>query len=58
MFRRMFAGVEPERMARFLFDGGSARDRVAVMRVLPATPLIRQTLRDLGPAVRNAAKER
>jgi lycopene beta-cyclase len=58
MFRRMFAGVEPERMARFLFDGGSARDRIAVMRVLPATPLIRQTLRDLGPAVRNAARRR
>ncbi len=39
MFRRMFGGVSPDRMARFLFDGGSLGDRLSVMRELPAGPL-------------------
>ncbi|MCL7971044.1 MAG: lycopene cyclase family protein [marine benthic group bacterium] len=56
MFRSMFAGVEPERMARFMFDGGSRSDRIALMRSLPAAPLIGQTLRSLGPALRDATR--
>jgi lycopene beta-cyclase len=52
MFRRMFEDVAPERMARFMFDGGSRSDRAAVMRSLPASPLVGQTLRSLGPIMR------
>ncbi len=56
MFRGMFQGVAPERMARFLFDGGTRADRIAVMRSLPATPLIGQALRSLGPAWRDTTR--
>ena len=56
MFRSMFAGVEPESMARFMFDGGSRSDRIALMRSLPAAPLIGQTFRSLGPALRDATR--
>jgi len=53
MFLRMFEGVAPDRMARFLFDGGSHGDRLAVMRSLPAAPLVGQALRSLGPTLRD-----
>jgi lycopene beta-cyclase len=53
MFLRMFEGVAPDRMARFLFDGGSHSDRLAVMRSLPAPPLVGQALRSLGPTLRD-----
>lgn len=53
MFRRMFAGVDPERLARFMFDGGTVGDRAAVMRALPSGPLMRQALTDLGPNLRD-----
>lgn len=56
LFLRMFEGVAPERMARFLFDGGRATDRIAVMRSLPAAPLAGQALRELGPALRDAVR--
>jgi lycopene beta-cyclase len=56
MFRRMFEGVAPERMARFMFDGGSRSDRAAVMRSLPASPLVGQTLRSLGPIMRDTMR--
>jgi len=56
MFREMFEGVAPERMARFLFDGGTLADRIAVMRSLPATPLIGQALRSMGPALRDTTR--
>jgi len=56
MFLRMFEGVAPERMARFLFDGGSRSDRLAVMRSLPARPLVGQALRSLGPALRDTTR--
>jgi len=56
MFRSMFEGVAPEPMARFLFDGGTLSDRVAVMRSLPAPPLVGQALRDLGPALRDTMR--
>lgn len=56
LFLRMFSGIDPERMARFLFDGGTALDRAAVMSVLPAGPLTRQALRDLGPNLRDALR--
>jgi lycopene beta-cyclase len=56
MFRRMFEGVDPESMARFMFDGGSGSDRIALMRSLPASPLIGQTLRSLGPVLRDATR--
>lgn len=53
MFLRMFTSVAPDRMARFLFDGGSPSDRIAVMRSLPAAPLVGQALRSLGPSLRD-----
>ena len=56
MFRGMFEGVAPERMARFLFDGGTRADRIGVMRSLPATPLIGQALRSMGPALRDTTR--
>jgi lycopene beta-cyclase len=56
MFRRMFQGVAPERMARFMFDGGSLSDRIALMRSLPASPLVGQTLRSLGPIMRDTMR--
>lgn len=56
LFGRMFAGVAPDRMARFLFDGGSPLDRAAVMRSLPAVPLIRQAMRGAGESMRAAAR--
>ena len=56
LFLRMFEGVEPERMARFLHDGGTVADRIALMRSLPAVPLARQALRELGPTLRAAAR--
>jgi len=56
MFRRMFEGVAPERMARFLFDGGTRSDRVAVMRSLPAPPLAGQALRSLLSRTRAAGE--
>jgi len=56
LFLRMFGGVEPGRMARFLYDGGTAADRIALMRSLPAAPLVRQAIRELGPALRDAAR--
>jgi lycopene beta-cyclase len=56
MFLAMFEGVAPERMARFLYDGGTRADRVAVMRSLPATPLIGQALRSMGPALRDTTR--
>lgn len=56
MFLEMFEGVAPERMARFLFDGGTRTDRIAVMHSLPATPLIGQALRSMGPALRDTTR--
>jgi lycopene beta-cyclase len=56
LFRRMFEGVDPESMARFMFDGGSGSDRIALMRSLPAAPLVGQTLRSLGPVLRDATR--
>jgi lycopene beta-cyclase len=56
MFRSMFERVPPEPMARFLFDGGTPADKVAVMRSLPASPLVGQALRDLGPALRETLR--
>jgi lycopene beta-cyclase len=56
MFRSMFESVAPETMARFMFDGGTPSDRVAVMRSLPAPPLVGQALRDLGPALRDTLR--
>lgn len=56
LFRRMFEGVAPERMARFLFDGGTSTDRLAVMRSLPAPPLAGQALRSLVPALRDTIR--
>ena len=56
MFKRMFEGVAPERMARFLFDGGSWADRVALMRSLPASPLVGQAFRSLGPVLRDTTR--
>jgi len=56
MFVRMFEGVDPERLARFLFDGGSATDRLALMRSLPAGPLLGQALESLGPSLRDAMR--
>jgi lycopene beta-cyclase len=53
LFRDLFAGVAPLRLARFMFDGGTPADRLAVMRALPAGPLTRQALRELGPAARD-----
>jgi len=58
MFRTMFDGVAPESMARFMFDGGTASDRVAVMRSLPAPPLVGQALRSLGPILRDTTRRR
>jgi len=48
MFLRMFKSVAPERLARFLFDGGSTADRLTLMNSLPAGPLMRQALRILA----------
>jgi lycopene beta-cyclase len=48
MFLRMFEGVAPERLARFIFDGGSTADRMTLMKSLPAVPLMRQALRSLA----------
>lgn len=56
MFRRMFEGVDPEVMARFMFDGGTPRDRIALMRSLPAPPLMGQTVRSLGPVLRDVTR--
>jgi len=56
MFLEMFEGVAPERMARFLFDGGTRADRIAVMHSLPAMPLIGQALRSMGPALRDTTR--
>jgi lycopene beta-cyclase len=56
MFRHMFEGVGPEAMARFMFDGGTARDRIALMRSLPAPPLMGQTVRSLGPVLRDVTR--
>lgn len=56
MFLQMFAGVEPDRMARFMFDGGTPSDRVALMSSLPARPLVGQTLRSLGPILRDTVR--
>ena len=56
LFRNLFEGVAPETMARFMFDGGTVADRVAVMRSLPAPPLVGQALRDLGPALRDTLR--
>lgn len=56
LFLRMFEAVEPHRMARFLFDGGTAADRIALMRSLPAAPLVGQAIRELGPALRDATR--
>jgi lycopene beta-cyclase len=56
MFRRMFEGVSPERMARFLFDGGSRSDRIELMRSLPASPLVGQAFRSLGPVLRDTMR--
>lgn len=53
LFRSLFAGVAPHRLARFMFDGGTPADRLAVMRALPPGPLARQALRVLGPAARD-----
>ena len=53
LFRDLFAGVAPDRLARFMFDGGTVADRLAVMRALPAGPLTRQALLGLGPAARD-----
>ena len=58
MFRAMFEGVAPESMARFMFDGGTPSDRVAVMRSLPAPPLAGQALRSLGPILRDTTRRR
>jgi len=48
MFLRMFEGVAPERLARFMFDGGSTADRLTLMSSLPAGPLMKQALRSLA----------
>jgi lycopene beta-cyclase len=56
LFLRMFGAVGPERMARFLFDGGTAADRIALMRSLPAAPLVGQAIRELGPALRDITR--
>ena len=37
-------------------DGGTVADRIALMRSLPAVPLARQALRELGPTLRAAAR--
>lgn len=58
MFRTMFDGVAPESMARFMFDGGTPADRIAVMRSLPAPPLVGQALRSLGPILRDTTRRR
>ena len=56
MFLQLFEGVEPDRMARFLFDGGTPSDQAAVMRSLPASPLVGQALRSLGPSLRDVTR--
>jgi hypothetical protein len=48
IFLRMFEGVAPERLARFMFDGGSTADRLTLMSSLPAGPLMKQALRSLA----------
>jgi lycopene beta-cyclase len=45
LFVRMFSGVDPDALVRFLTDAGTPADDLRVMRSLPGAPLIREALR-------------
>jgi lycopene beta-cyclase len=47
LFGTMFGAVAPESLARFLFDGGGAADRLRVMAALPGLPLTAEAVRGL-----------